>query len=153
MIITEKEKTLLEDIKAQEQLCVQKYSQYEQEAHDPGLKQLFAGIESEERQHYDTISQILGGSVPSMNSGSPNIKKDIPTTPAYSSSDDSEDKKHDQYLCTDCLGTEKHVASVYNTGIFESKDSKIRDALNHIQKEEQEHGKQLCDYMTLNSMC
>jgi len=28
----------------------------------------------------------------------------------------------------------------------------MRDALNHIQKEEQEHGKMLYDYMSVNGM-
>lgn len=151
MILTSKETTLLQDIKAQEQLCVEKYSKSEQSAKDTNLKHLFAGIESEERQHLNTISQILNGSVPSMNSGSPTIQNHT-SSPAYSSASDDEAKKNDKYLCSDCLSSEKHVSSVYNTDIFEFTDEQVRDALNHIQKEEQEHGKQIYDYMNQNSM-
>ena len=60
--------------------------------------------------------------------------------------------KQDEYLCQDLLSTEKHVSSVYDTAIFEFKDAGMRDVLNHIQKEEQEHGKKLYDYMSQHNM-
>ena len=42
--------------------------------------------------------------------------------------------------------------SMYNTAIFEFKDVGIRNVLNHIQKDEQEHGQQIYNYMSQNGM-
>ena len=50
------------------------------------------------------------------------------------------------------VASEKHISSSYNTSVFEFTNTEVRDALNHIQKEEQEHGKQIYDYMSANSM-
>ena len=38
MMLTQKETTLLNDLKTHEQLCVDKYARYEQQAQDPQLK-------------------------------------------------------------------------------------------------------------------
>jgi spore coat protein CotF len=65
---------------------------------------------------------------------------------------DTPDKQADCYLCSDLLADEKHVSGLYNTSIFEFNDKQIRDTLNHIQKEEQEHGKAIYDYMSVNNM-
>ena len=48
--------------------------------------------------------------------------------------------------------TEKYVSNSYDTSIFEFKDTGVRDALNHIQKEEQKHGEDLYNYMAKNNM-
>lgn len=153
MILTQKETTLLEDIKTQEQLCVDKYTHNGDAARDPQLKSLFTSIASTEQQHLDTITKILGGTVPDMQQGGGCASKEPDSfQPAYSSGKNSQDMEHDKYLCSDTLATEKHVSSVYNTSIFEFKDEKIRQALNHIQGEEQHHGKLLYDYMKTNGM-
>ncbi|MDO4732875.1 MAG: spore coat protein, partial [Bacillota bacterium] len=59
---------------------------------------------------------------------------------------------NDSYLCSDALSTEKHVSAAYNTCIFEFRDQNVRNALNHLQKEEQQHGKMVYDYMSANGM-
>jgi hypothetical protein len=41
---------------------------------------------------------------------------------------------------------------LYDTCIFEFADANVRSLLNHIQKEEQEHGKMIYDYMAVNCM-
>ena len=64
----------------------------------------------------------------------------------------AQQKQQDAFLCTDLLSNEKYVSSSYDTSIFEFRDSSIRSALNHIQKEEQEHGKMIYDYMAQNGM-
>lgn len=154
MVLSQKEVTLLQDIKAQEQLCVEKYSMYSNEAKDPALKSLFGQIEKTERQHLDTVSKILNGNVPDLSAETSSLNRQSTAVQEgnYSALSDGDDKKHDKFLCSDCLGTEKHVSNVYNTSIFEFKDAQIRDDLNHIQKEEQEHGKLLYDYMSKNGM-
>lgn len=58
----------------------------------------------------------------------------------------------DKDLCQDMLTTEKHVSSTYDTTIFEFTNTQVREALNHIQKEEQQHGEQIFNYMNQNGM-
>lgn len=149
MELTQKETMLLQDLKGQEQLCVEKYSKYAATACDPALKTLFAQIGSEEQEHLNTVTQMMGGTVPSTSGGQ---KPQAAGQSSYGTLCDNAAKQTDTYLCSDVLGTEKHVSSVYDTCIFEFKDMAARDALNHIQKEEQLHGKLIYDYMAANSM-
>jgi spore coat protein CotF len=55
-------------------------------------------------------------------------------------------------LCKDVLMTEKYVSNTYDTAIFEFRDTNIRNALNHIQKEEQQHGEGVFNYMYSKGM-
>jgi spore coat protein CotF len=55
-------------------------------------------------------------------------------------------------LLTDLLMTEKYVSSAYNTAIFECTNSQMRQVLNHIQKEEQQHGEGIFNYMNAHGM-
>ena len=50
------------------------------------------------------------------------------------------------------LMTEKFVSSAYDTAIFESAHSSVRQALQHIQKEEQEYGEGIFNYMQQHGM-
>jgi spore coat protein CotF len=58
----------------------------------------------------------------------------------------------DKVLLQDMLSTEKYVSSAYDTSIFESAQPNVRQALQHIQKEEQQHGEQLFQYMSSHGM-
>ncbi|QOX64368.1 spore coat protein [Anoxybacterium hadale] len=58
----------------------------------------------------------------------------------------------DKVLLQDMLSTEKYVSSAYDTSIFESAQPTVRQALQHIQKEEQQHGEQLFQYMNSHGM-
>ena len=60
--------------------------------------------------------------------------------------------ENDKMLCQDSLSTEKYVSSTYNTAIFEFSNTQIRQVLNHIQKEEQEHGQKIYNYMNQHGM-
>ena len=60
----QKESALLRDLKGQEQLCVDKYTRYAAEAHDPQLKNLFTRLAQEEQQHLQTIRQMEQGTMP-----------------------------------------------------------------------------------------
>ena len=55
-------------------------------------------------------------------------------------------------MCIDMLNTEKYVSGTYDIAIFEFKDPKVRDVLNHIQKEEQKHGEAIFAYMQSKGM-
>lgn len=152
MQLTQKETSLLKDLKSQEEICVKKYNDYACQAHDGQLKGLLSSIGQVEQQHLDTINQIMGGTIPQMNSGGGGGKPQLTFTPTYNMASTDPNKQKDAYLCSDLLSTEKHVSSVYDTAIFEFKNTQLRDILNHIQKEEQEHGEQIYNYMEQNGM-
>ena len=150
MTLTQKETSLLTDLKSQEQLCIQKYTKYAEQAHDAELKTLFNNLMANEQKHLDTINQILGGTEVSMPQQSPSATA-AKLNCKMSSASESE-KQQDAYLCKDALSMEKHVSSVYNTGIFEFSSPVLRDTLAHIQKEEQNHGEKLYNYLSCNNM-
>lgn len=149
--LTQKETMLLKDEKSHEDLCVKKYTKYSNEAEDPALKQLFTSILAHEQQHVTTLTNILNGQIPNMNQQSQQgqqnqAQQQQHQQPNMQNSNASFSQK-DSDLCQDALSTEKYVSSTYNTTIFECKDTNLRQTLNHIQKEEQEHGEQLFNYM------
>ena len=157
--LTTKERLLLEDEKSHETLCISKYNDYANKANCQELKDLFSSLVQKEQQHLDSINQILNGVVPNVNSGSQNSQnqqisqnntQSIPNIGNARPSGTYD--KNDKYLCQDALSTEKYVSATYNTAIFEFKDKNIRQVLNHIQKEEQEHGEQIYNYMNQHNM-
>ncbi|PRX22482.1 spore coat protein CotF [Orenia metallireducens] len=144
--LTQKERTLLEDQKSHEEICIQKYKDYANQAQDPELKALFNYYADQEQQHFDTVSQMLNGTIPQMNQG----KQQQNNQPQISQGQTG--NPTDYKLCTDQLMTEKYVSSTYNTSIFEFTNSEARKVLNHIQKEEQEHGEGIFNYMQSRGM-
>ena len=145
--LTQKETDLLKDMKDQEQLCIDKYTKHSECACDAQLTNLFSQMAQTERNHLNTLYQICSGTVPSPAGGS----QTMPTfTATYTA--ETPDKKNDKYLCSDALAIEKHASHMYDTCIFEFADENVRKVLNHIQKEEQDHGKMLYDYMEVNGM-
>ena len=66
MILTEKETTAIEDLKTQEQACIEKYTKYSNQAKDPVLKELFEEIARDEQKHFDSLDQVIKGKVPSV---------------------------------------------------------------------------------------
>lgn len=58
----------------------------------------------------------------------------------------------DESMLTDMLMTEKYISGTYDTTIFEAVDPNIRQALQHIQKEEQQHGEKIFKYMQDHGM-
>lgn len=149
MTLTPKETSLLNDLKSSEQLCIEKYGQGCERACDPALKDLFSALKATEEGHLATINRILGGEEVEM-MAAPTAKSQS-FDPAPSSCATSE-KEKDAFLCKDALAMEKHVSSVYNVSIFEFNCPTLRDTLAHIQKEEQNHGQQLYQYLSKNGM-
>ena len=150
MTLTQKETSLLNDLKSQEKLCIEKYGKYAEAACDTELKNLFTEIQNAEQTHLQTITQILDGTEVKMNAA-PQSAVEAKLQCKMSSC--SEDKKNnDAYLCRDALAMEKHVSSVYDTSVFEFSSPVLRDTLAHIQKEEQNHGEKLYNYLACNNM-
>lgn len=170
--LTEKEKQLLQDQRTHEEVCIQKYQKNARQANDPKLQQLFQSYSQQEQQHMNTINSILSGQVPSMNQGQQgqqsqqsqsNTQGMSQTQSTVASSTNQETASNwepneinasqaDLMLCNDMLMTEKYVSGAYDTVIFEFADSGVRQALNHIQKEEQQHGEGIFNYMNSNGM-
>ena len=53
----------------------------------------------------------------------------------------------DEQMCNDLLTTEKAISDMYDHAVFESTNQQLRQALSHIQKEEQDHAFALFQYM------
>lgn len=148
--LSQKERLLLEDQKSHEQLCIDKYTSYANQAQDPQLKQLFTNHASIEQQHLNSVNQLLSGQVPQMNqqqSNNQNQQQNMNNNQKVGISGAS-----DVEMCQDLLMTEKYVSEAYNTTIFECRDTNVRDVLNHIQKEEQKHGEAIYKYMESKGM-
>ena len=148
MQLTQKETALLKELKGQEKLCAEKYEKYSEAARDPQLKDLFSRIAAVERGHISTLAAIENGSAPAASGAA----QPAPAFTAAYKIGETEDKKNDCYLCTDALATEKHASGLYDTCVFEFTQNQLRAALNHIQTEEQGHGKMIYDYMSANAM-
>ncbi|MHB1391681.1 MAG: spore coat protein [Clostridia bacterium] len=148
--LTQKEKTLLQDQKTHEQVCIKKYNDYANLAQDPQLKQIFSSNAQQEQQHMDTINQIMSGQVPSMNQSQQQQGQtgtQGQSTQGMQSMSTGSASKNDADLCNDILMTEKYVSGAYDNAIYEFRDTNIRQTLNHIQKEEQQHGESVFKYM------
>lgn len=152
MILTEKQKTVVQDLQSQEELCIQKYGNYGKQAKDQELKNLFNSLKEEEQEHYNSLSQLLTGTCPSVNSSTATGKDYNPTASYSGVAFNQEDKTCDQFLCTDCIATEKYVSSAYNNDLFQFAEPEVRKLLNHIQTEEQVHAEKIYKYKTVNNM-
>lgn len=147
--LTQKEKTLLQDQKKNEEICIKKYNDYSNQAQDPQLKQIFSANAKQEQQHLDTINQIMNGQVPNMNQNQQQGQQSTQSqsTQGRQSANMGVGSNSDADLCNDILMTEKYVSGAYDTAIFEFSNANLRQTLNHIQKEEQQHGESVFKYM------
>lgn len=174
MNFSTKERYLLEDQKNHEKLCIQKYANYANLASDPNLKNIFKQNGQIEQEHYNTIDQLLKGQMPAVGqqSGGQQQSGGMQSKGMQSQGQQSSSSQNmifqnvnqsgsqgsgnmntnDRDLCTDMLMTEKYVSGAYNTAIFEFRDTQVRNILNHIQKEEQQHGESIFKYMESNGM-
>ncbi len=156
--LSQKERMLLEDLRSHEQLCIEKYSNYANQASCNQLKQIFKACEQSERTHLDSINQLLSGTIPQMNQQNSNQQQSQASgqnagNQAQSGSNQQKGfNASDASLCQDMLSTEKYVSGTYDTAIFEFRDTRVRDVLNHIQKEEQKHGESIFQYMQSKGM-
>lgn len=151
MILKEKERTAIMDLQTQEKSCIEKYGKYADEARDPELKQLFSTLQKQEQKHYDSLEQVLAGTVPECNCND-TAGRDYQPKATYSEMTNPEDKQHDAFLATDCIGTEKLVSGEYNTDVFVCGESSLRKLLADIQIEEQNHAEMLYKYKVVNGM-
>ena len=158
MNFTPKEESLLKELRSQERLCVEKYGRYAESAHDQCLKDLFGGIRQTETRHLQTLDQLFSGTVPqqqpqqSRQSQPQQTRQPLHQSAGNHPAQNSPEWQQDSFLCSDALTMEKHVSGLYDTSIFEFSDPAVRQALNHIQSEEQGHGESIYSYMHQNGM-
>lgn len=147
--LTQKERMLLEDQKRHEQICIEKYTNYANQAQCNQLKQIFTANGNVEKEHLNSINELLSGKVPQMGQQQQNQGNTMANQNQTTNMNNSQTTSNvtDEDMCTDLLMTEKYVSGTYNTSIFEFNDTRVRDVLNHIQKEEQKHGEAISQYM------
>lgn len=154
--LTQKEQTLLNDQLKHEEICIKKYTYYSEQAADPELKQLFSNLACQEKEHYSTIEKMLRGQQPVLNQGKEQGvqgqdqgRQNLSTQTRYEQANmgNTIGSQADTTLCTDMLMTEKFISGSYDSGIFQSTTPPVTMALQHIQKEEQEHGQKIQAYM------
>lgn len=151
MILNQTEASTISELQTQEKNCIEKYRRYKEQAKDPVLKDLFEELETLEQKHYDALGQVLNGQVPSCDCND-SSGRDYEPKATYSADDQSEDKKFDNFLAADCIGTEKLVSSEYNSDVFRFSEAPVRKLLADIQIEEQNHAEMLYKYRTVNGM-
>lgn len=151
MILSEREKTVIQDLQTQEQSCVTKYAKYAAQAKDPELRNLFEDLKQKEQNHYDSLTKVLSGNVPSVDCNDSD-GKDYQPSACYDSMTNPQDKQDDSFLATDCIGTEKMVSGEYNSNVFNFGDPDVRKLLADIQVEEQNHAEMLYKYKQVNGM-
>lgn len=165
--LSQKERTLIEDQKSFEDICVKKYGSYAQQAKDENLKNMFSNIAAQEQTHYNTLDQMLQGKVPDVakkmqqqqqeQQGMQNQQQNQQMAQQQSAQQQNADfvlqgNDEDKDLLSDLLATEKHISNTYDTAVFESASPVVRQTLQHIQKEEQQHGEQIFNYMHSHGM-
>ena len=96
--LSQKERMFLEDGKLQEEVCVEKYKNYSEQAEDAELNQLFNKLSGEEQHHYDIINEMLQGQQPNL---SHNQQTQQPLT--QSNTQQVINNQHDKILCSDLL--------------------------------------------------
>ena len=151
MILKQTEASAISELQTQEKNCLEKSRRYKEQAKDPVLKDLFGQLETLEQKHYDALEQVLNGQVPSCDCND-SSGRDYEPKATYSANDQSEDKKYDNFLATDCIGTEKLVSTEYNADVFRFSEAPVRKLLADIQVEEQNHAEMLYKYRTVNGM-
>jgi spore coat protein CotF len=166
--LSTKEKFLLEDQKSHEQLCIQKYTNYANQASCPQLKTILQNNAKQEQEHLNSINQLLNGQIPSMSNQQQSNQQSMQSSQSSQQSMQSKQfgqisnnssqngslmsNRSDKDMCSDLLMTEKYVSNAYDTAIFEFSNPQVRSVLNHIQKEEQQHGESIFKYMESNGM-
>ncbi|SMC16814.1 Spore coat protein CotF [Clostridium acidisoli DSM 12555] len=145
--LSQKERMFLEDGKIQEEICVEKYKKYSQQTQDPQLNQLFNKLSGEEQHHLNIINELLQGKEPNLSHANLTQQPSSQSTPKAAAN-----IQQDKMLCSDLLSTEKYVSGTYDIDIFESANPVVRQAMQHIQEDEQKHGEELFNYMNSHGM-
>ena len=149
--LTQQERKVLQDHMQHEEVCIQKYDQYAQKTSDPQLKSMFNQFAQQERQHYNSLDQLLQGKQPATGGQSgQNQGQGRQTAHARKQTRQgggAQGNNSDALMCRDAMMMEKFISDSYDNGIFDSTNPVVRQTLQHIQDEEQQHGEGLLNYL------
>ncbi len=152
--LTQKEQLLLQDQKVMKNYVLKIHKLCKSIKGSPTKTNILNNAQ-EEQEHLNSINQLLSGQIPNVNSQQNNQQQNNQqqqNSQMQSGTGTGLTTTNDADLCTDLLATEKYVSSTYDTAIFEFRDPNIRNVLNHIQKEEQQHGETIYKYMESKGM-
>jgi len=117
--LTQKERLLLEDQKAHEELCILKYRSYAEQAKDAQLQQLFTSYAGQEQQHLDTINQVLAGQQPAMSPGQQQQEQQgQPAREVHLENRLQQMRKTTRRYARICSPLKKYISATYNTAIL-----------------------------------
>lgn len=139
----------VQNLQMQEQLCIDKYKFYAQQAKDPELRSLFERIGHSEQTHHDALTALMNGKITDIHTEGPAA---VSYKPGAQYKGRAADRQHDAFLCTDSITTEKSVATEYNGDLFHFVAPEARSLLNDIQTEEQNHAEWLYQYKDAHGM-
>jgi spore coat protein CotF len=104
----------------------------------------------EQRDIQDTVDrapQYMEGRQTMQQMGWTEVSQELTSDSSRLSGADS-----DASMLNDMLMTEKYVSGTYDTAVFESPNPQVRQALQHIQQDEQKHGEGIFRYMQQHGM-
>lgn len=150
-MLTQREKLMLKDALQHEKICIAKYGGYARGLQDQELAQMFDTLQKQEEKHAQTISSLLGEPMAGGQSQAGAQSKmevgQIGAGAGQMNMAQAITGLSDQQTLEDMLMTEKYVADNYNMTVLESASPQVRQALQHIQKEEQQHAEQIFNAM------
>jgi len=112
------------------------------------ITQMLSQMSGQSQQQGGSSQQQGGGSQQqSGNKGQSFTGSMMPGATASQTQFTGQGTLNDQQMCTDLLTTEKAVSDMYDHAVFESTNQQLRQVLNHIQKEEQDHAFAIYQYM------
>lgn len=113
----------------------------------PGTQQLRGYEQRGIQDTVDRAPQYMEGRQTMQQMGWTEMSEELTSGSSQSSGNSS-----DASMLNDMLMTEKYVSGTYDTAVFESPNPQVRQALQHIQKDEQKHGEGIFRYMQQHGM-
>ncbi|MGI6632336.1 MAG: spore coat protein [Bacillota bacterium] len=111
---------------------------------------IFGGQMTDNQMEF--VSQANSGGADGTQSGSHHAQSRRGSTNFEAGAEFNLSTSDDKSMLEDMLMTEKYISGAYDTAVFESSNAQVRQALQHIQKDEQKHGEEIFKYMQQQGM-
>lgn len=119
---------------------INRYGYCVKNAPDVRLKALVILLQKQDEEHYKMLIQLEQGIIPMIGRNDRESTLKVPKGKGGGT-------RVDARFCTDLYEGEKNLSSEIDQAIFKIRDSSMRNVLNYIQKQQQEHGRLLGQYM------
>ena len=157
--LTQKEQMYLQDMLSMKSCVSRNTPTTPSKLKIPSFSSCFANMNNTKSSTMTASLQLLQGQAPSMTSGQQGGQSRQGGQQQWQSMPGSQVSGYsgltgqsDAQLCQDALTTEKYISGAYDTAIFESANPVVRQTLQHIQQEEQQHGEGIFHYMHARGM-